>query len=320
MTKTLKGPAKRQASSRGDGIFRNVILALALLIVVIFALSLFQLVMGSRASIAAYGLGFLFSSSWDPVKNLYGALPFIVGTLVTSFGALLLAVPLAVASAVFVTEYAPRWLAEPIGYLVELLATIPSVIFGLWALFVLKPIVSQVQVWFFYHPDWLRNPALKWLAPDNAAGYGLLLAILILTIMVIPYTASVARDVIRLVPQDQREAMYALGATKWEVIRGAILPFARAGIFGGVILSLGRALGETLAVTMVIGNAPKLVSGLFNQTATMSSIIASEFNEAVNTLQRSSLIEIGLILFFISIIVNYLARVVIARLTVQGTS
>ena len=320
MTKTLRRAGGRAASSRGDAVFRGVILALALLIVVIFALCLFQLVVGSRASLAAYGLGFLFSSTWDPVKNVYGALPFIVGTLVTSFGALVIAVPLAVASAIFVTEYAPRWLAGPVGYLVELLAAIPSVIFGLWALFVLTPLLIKVQLWIFYQPWIVQNPALKWLVPDAPAGRGLLTAVLILAIMVIPYTASVARDVIRLVPQDQREAMYALGATKWEVIRGAILPYARAGIFGGVILSLGRALGETLAVTMVIGNAPKLVSGLFNQTATMSSIIASEFNEAVNTLQRSSLIEIGLLLFLISVVVNYLARLTIARLTVQGSS
>ncbi|WP_027481739.1 phosphate ABC transporter permease subunit PstC [Deinococcus pimensis] len=308
------------ASSRGDGLFRGVILALALAIVVVFVLALYQLVAGSLPSIERYGFAFLFRTTWNNVTSEFGALPFIIGTLVTSFAALLIAVPLAIASAVFVTEYAPRWLAEPVGYLVELLAAIPSVIYGLWALFVLKPLVVQLGTWIFYQPWIVQNPSLKWLVPSNLAGLGLLTAILILAIMVIPYTASVARDVIRLVPQDQREAMYALGATKWEVIRSAILPFARAGIFGGVILSLGRALGETLAVTMVIGNDPKIVSGLFNPTATMSSIIASEFNEAVNNLQRSSLIEIGLLLFVISVIVNYVARLVIARITVGGTS
>lgn len=315
-----------RVSSRGDGPFRAIIIGLSLLIVVIFALSLYQLLVRSWPSVQEYGLSFLWRTRWDNPAQSFGAWPFIVGTLVTSFGALVLAVPLALSSAIFVTEYAPRWLAEPVGYLVELLAAIPSVIYGLWALFVLVPIVRAVQLWIFQQPwalDALGRKAqgqsdlLTFLVPSTPIGLGLLTAILILAIMVIPYTASVARDVMRLVPADQREAMYALGATKWEVIRIAILPYARAGIFGGVILSLGRALGETLAVTMVIANVPKVVSGLFDPTATMASIIASEFAESTG-LQNAALLEIGLLLFILSVVVNYAARLIIARLTPGG--
>lgn len=308
----------RGLNSRGDRTFQLIIVALSLVIVAIFLLSLFELSKESLTAIRTSGLSFLTTVSWDPVTGIFGGLNFIIGTLLTSFVALLIAVPLAVASAIFVTEYAPRWLAEPVGYLVELLAAIPSVIFGLWGVFTLVPIVRGMQTWIFYQPWITGNPALKWLVPEAPTGFGLFTAILILSVMIIPYTASIARDVIRLVPADQREAMYALGATKWEVIRGAILPYARAGILGGVILSLGRAIGETLAVTMVIGNTPQLPRSIWDSTATMSSVIANEFTEAVEDVHLSSLIEIGLLLFILSVIVNYVARIIIARLTPKG--
>lgn len=323
MTKILNTKsAVSRTSSRGDGPFRAVIIALSFVIVGAFVLAVLQLGGQSLPAIREFGLSFLTRIGWDPVNLQFGALSFIVGTLLTAFGALVLAVPLAVAAAIFVTEYAPKWLAEPVSYLVELLAAIPSVIYGLWGVFVLVPILQKVQIALFIDNaspgGLLPNPALNWLVPTAPTGFGILTAVLILTVMVIPYTASVARDVIRLVPRDQREAMYALGATKWEVVRMAVLPYARAGIFGGVILSLGRALGETLAVTMVIGNTTNLPRNIWDSTATMSSIIANEFAEASRGLHLSSLLTIGLLLFFTSVIVNYVARVIIARLTPKG--
>ncbi len=304
----------RRALLTGDGVFDLVILLLGSGVLVITGLAGYELLRGGSEAARAFGFGFLTSTSWDPVREQFGALPFIVGTLLTSFGALLLAVPLAVGSALFVSEYAPSYLAEPVAYLTELLAAIPSVVYGFWGIFVLAPVVRQVQLAIFLDPrlrdiGWLRG------APT---GLGLFTAILILTVMIIPFTASVARDVLRLVPQDQREAAYALGATRWEVMRDAVLPYARGGILGGVLLSLGRALGETMAVTMVIGNRTAIATGLFGQTATMSSVIANEFNEAAPGLHLSSLILVGLLLFLITIVVNLVARILIHHLTPEG--
>ncbi|ADV67951.1 phosphate ABC transporter permease subunit PstC [Deinococcus maricopensis] len=328
---TLK-PARRvpTPSSRGDGVFRVIILTLSLLIVAVFLTSIYQLGKESLPALQKFGLSFLTTNVWNPVTNQFGALSMIVGTLLTSFLALIIAVPLAIASAIFVAEYAPRWLANPVGYLVELLAAVPSVVYGLWALFALKPLLVQLQLWII-----TRNPELysqcqaaaygqgegSWqcfFIPPAPTGLGLALAVLILSVMIIPFTASVARDVIRLVPAEQREAMYAMGATKWEVIRLAILPYARAGIIGGVILALGRALGETLAVAMVIGNSPEFVKSLWGNTATMASMIANEFGDARETLHRSSVVALGLVLLLVSVIVNYVARLIIARLTPKG--
>ena len=316
-------------SSRGDGVFRAVIIGLSLLIVLVFLLSIYQLSVQSWPAIRAFGLGFLVNNVWNPVTGQFGAASMIAGTLITSFVALAISVPLALASAIFVAEYAPKWLAAPVGYLIELLAAVPSVVYGLWALFVLRPLIQAAETKIFTaNPTEAANcfqilssgkaSAQCFFFPPTLAGTGLLLAILILTVMILPYTASVARDVIRLVPQDQREAMYALGATKWEVIRLAILPFARAGITGGVILALGRALGETLAVAMVIGNTPQFVNSLWGATATMASMIANQFGDAQATLHRASIVELGLLLFVISVVVNYSARLIIARLTPRG--
>ena len=329
MTRLIPESARRSPNSRGDGVFRAVILGLSMIIIFVFLMSIYLLGKDSLPALKAFGLSFLGGSAWNPVTAKFGALPMIAGTLITSFAALVISVPLALASAIFVAEYAPKWLSNPVSYLVELLAAVPSVVYGLWALFALKPIIQSFQTSLYLRfPDQAANcSALHgsgqnsfscFFFPEAPVGLGLGLAIIILTIMILPYTASVARDVIRLVPSDQREAMYALGATKWEVIRLAILPFARAGITGGVILALGRALGETLAVAMVIGNVPELPKTIWGSTATMASMIANQFGDAQATLHRSSIITLGLLLFFVSVIVNYTARMLIVRLTPKG--
>lgn len=329
MTTPLSVPKRPSPNSKGDGVFRTVILGLSLIIILVFLLSIYLLAKDSLPAIRQFGFGFLTQTVWNPVTQKFGAASMIAGTLITSFAALVISVPLALASAIFVAEYAPKWLANPVSYLVELLAAVPSVVYGLWALFALKPLIQNFQLFLYTHnPDLVtrcatlrgdgKNSFACFFMPEAPVGLGLALAIVILTIMILPYTASVARDVIRLVPSDQREAMYALGATKWEVISRAILPFARAGITGGVILALGRALGETLAVAMVIGNVPELAKTVWGSTATMASMIANQFGDAQAQLHRSSIIELGLLLFFVSVVVNYSARLIIVRLTPKG--
>jgi phosphate transport system permease protein len=306
---TQAGKRRVRKGSQGDAVFKTIVVGLSSLVLIVASVYFVMLAVGGSNALGRFGLGFLTSTTWDPYREVFGALPFIAGTLMTSLGALVIAVPLAIASALFITEYAPRWLSEPVAYLVELLAAIPSVVYGLWGIFVLVPVVRNFQLWF------VTTTGLAW----TPAGVGLLSATLVLSVMIIPFIAAISRDVIRLVPADQREAAYALGATKWEVIRYGILPYARAGILGGVILGLGRAIGETLAVTMTIGNANQFPRDPFSPAATMSSIIAANFNEAQNETFRSSLILIGLTLFVFSVVVNLLARVIIVRLTPQGT-
>lgn len=334
----MNGPARRlptrtALSSRSDTAFRRAVLALASVIVLVFVVSLFLLGKDSWPALQRFGADFFTTRTWNPVAGTFGAAAMITGTLVTSFAALLISVPLAIASALFVAEYAPKWLAAPVGYLIELLAAIPSVVYGLWALFVIAPVLARWQITFF-SPEYPERLALYtrcagiwaqeqttlqcFFVPSSGAGRGLALAVIILTVMILPYTASVARDVIRLVPADQREAMYALGATKWEVISRAILPYARAGIMGGVILALGRALGETLAVAMVIGDSQDIIKSVWGNASTMASVIANQFGDAQETLHRSSVVTLGFILFFVSVAVNLLARVLIARLTPGG--
>ncbi|NTX98913.1 phosphate ABC transporter permease subunit PstC [Deinococcus sp. JMULE3] len=318
-------------SSVSDRVFEGLILTLAAVIVLVFVLSVYQLGTESWPALQKFGLNFFTSRVWNPVTGEFGAAAMIAGTLVTSIAALAISVPLAIASALFVAEYAPKWLANPVGYLIELLAAVPSVVYGLWALFVIAPILGRWQTNFFTSPEnvqtltrctelWNNNQTSLecFFVPSSAAGRGLALAIIILTVMILPYTASVARDVIRLVPQDQREAMYALGATKWEVISRAILPYARAGIMGGVILALGRALGETLAVAMVIGDSQDILKSIWGNASTMASVIANQFGDAQEALHRSSVVTLGLSLFFLSVVVNYIARLIIARLTPKG--
>lgn len=310
MTPTVPASPRRSASlsSAADNVFRNIIIGLSSIVLIATVLYGFVLVVGGFPALQKDAIGFLFGLNWDPGQNIYQAFPFIAGTFFTALGALVIAVPLSVAAALFISEYAPRWLAGPVGTMIELLAAIPSVVYGLWGIFVLIPAVRGFQVWF------VGATGVPW----PPTGTGLMSAVLILAVMVIPFICAIARDVITLVPNDQREAAYALGATKWEVIRFGILPFARAGILGGVILGLGRALGETLAVTMVIGNANRIARDPFDSTATMSSIIASNFGEA-NDSMRPALIAIGFMLLVFSVIVNVIARVVITKLTPVGT-
>jgi phosphate transport system permease protein len=303
-------PAKRSKalSSAADQTFLNIIIGLSSVVLIAVLLYGAVLITGGLPAFAQQGLGFLFGLEWNPGTQVFQALPFIAGTIFTAFGALLIAVPLSVASALFIAEYAPPWLAAPVGYLIELLAAIPSVVYGLWGIFVLIPAVRGFQTWF------VGATGVNW----TPLGTGLLSAILVLSVMVVPFICAIARDVIKLVPNDQREAAYALGATKWEVIRYGILPFARAGILGGVILGLGRAIGETLAVTMVIGNANQIATNPFASTATMSSIIASNFGEASDAM-RPALIAMGFMLLVFSVVINAIARVVITKLTPVGT-
>ncbi|AXH00280.1 phosphate ABC transporter permease subunit PstC (plasmid) [Deinococcus wulumuqiensis] len=336
MTQPVKSPPSipSRLSSRSDRVFEIVILMLASIIALIFVLSIYQLAKESWPALQKFGLSFFTQRTWNPVEGTYGAASMILGTLLTSLAALVISVPLAIASALFVAEYAPKWLANPVGYLIELLAAVPSVVYGLWALFVIAPLLAKWQTTFFnpeLYPErfatytrcaelWANNQTNLqcFFTPSSGAGRGLALAIIILTVMILPYTASVARDVIRLVPADQREAMYALGATKWEVISRAILPYARAGIMGGVILALGRALGETLAVAMVIGDSQEIVKSFWGNASTMASVIANQFGDAQETLHRSSVVTLGLTLFFLSVLVNYVARLIITRLTPKG--
>ncbi|GHF92978.1 phosphate transport system permease protein [Deinococcus piscis] len=331
MSQATKRPPGRGLSSRSDDVFRTVIIGLSLVIALIFILSIYQLATVSWPTLSTFGLDFYTGRTWDPVNDVYGAFSMIIGTLVTSLIALAISVPLAIASALFIAEYSPKWLAGPVGYLIELLAAVPSVVYGLWALVVIAPKLAEWQLTYFTDPAkletysacqelWLQGTSSFqcFFVPSAADGRGLALATLILTVMILPYTASVARDVINLVPRDQREAMYALGATKWEVISKAVLPYARAGIMGGVLLALGRALGETLAVAMVIGDSQAPLTSLWQNFSTMASVIANQFGDAQQELHRSSVLALGLTLFFMSVIVNVLARIVIKRLTPEG--
>jgi phosphate transport system permease protein len=263
-----------------------------------------ELVRQSWLSIETFGLGFWVTGTWDPVTGDFGALPFMWGTLYSSILALLIAAPIALGIAVFISEFCPAWLRTPLVFLTELLAAIPSIVYGLWGIFVLVPAVRSVQVLL---PDPLR--ALPIFA-GPPLGVGMLSAALILAIMVVPFTSSVAREVIKAVPVAQREGAYALGATRFEAIRAA-LHYARTGIIGSIMLGFGRAIGETMAVTMLIGNNPQVSASLFAPQYTMAAVIANEFTEAADDLYLSALVEIGLVLFVITLMVNGLSRLLI---------
>ena len=293
-----------------DRVFGWAILACALVVLGILALIVWQLVARSQLSWQAFGWKFFGGQDWDPVNDHYGALPFVYGTLVSSLLSLVIAVPLAVGVAVFTTEMCPQWLRGPLSFTTELLAAIPSVIYGLWAIFVLVPILRN-----FVQPFLATTLGWTGLFEGPPFGIGMLAAGVILAIMIIPIISSIAREVLSVVPQHQREAALALGATRWEMIRLAVLRNARAGIVGGIILGLGRALGETMAVTMVIGNRPEIAKSLFAPGYTMASVLANEFSEAAGDLYLSALIEIGLALFLVTIIVNALARFLVWSVT-----
>jgi phosphate transport system permease protein len=285
-------------------------LACGLGVLGLLVLIVYELVTRSGLSWHAFGFRFFSGSDWDPVNEQFGALPFVYGTLVSSLLALIIAVPLSIGVAVFTTEMCPPILRGPLSFFVELLAAIPSVIYGLWAIFVLIPILShRVQ------PFLARTLGWTGLFGGPPFGYSMLAAGVILAIMIVPIISSITREVLMVVPQHQREAALALGATRWEMIRIGVLRNARAGIMGGIILGLGRALGETMAVTMVIGNRPQIVKSLFAPGYTMASVLANEFSEATGNVYLSALIEIGLALFLVTIVVNALARLLVWTVT-----
>jgi phosphate transport system permease protein len=284
----------------------------AAVIALVFAIGV-VLLRAAGPAIYRFGAAFLWTVRWDPVHSFFGALPFVYGTIVSSALALLIAVPVSLGVAIYLAELALSGTAVVLSFVVELLAAIPSVILGLWGIFVLTP--------------WIRNAVepvlsgtLGWLPLFSGPPYGLgmLAAGIILSIMVVPIISSVSRDVLRAVPQEQREAMYALGATRWEVIRRAVLPYGRTGIIGAIILGLGRALGETMAVTMVIGNRPQISTSLFQPGYTIAAALANEFSEAASGLYISALIEMALVLFVVSLLVNAAARWLVSRVTSEG--
>lgn len=294
-------------------LFRNLTRLAAFAVLALLAAIIASLVVGSMPAIHAFGFGFLTSSVWDPVKDEYGALIPIVGTLVTSGIALLIAIPVSFGIAIFLTELSPNWLRRPLGIAVELLAGIPSIIYGMWGLFVFAPLFGDyVEPWINNHIG--KMPFIGPFFSGPPMGIGMLTAGIILAIMVIPFIASVMRDVFDVVPAMLKESAYGLGSTTWEVMWNVVLPYTRIGVVGGIMLGLGRALGETMAVTFVIGNANQLNKSLFMPGNSIASALANEFNEAVGTLYTSSLIELGLILFFITFIVLSLARLLLVKM------
>ncbi|MFL5467920.1 MAG: phosphate ABC transporter permease subunit PstC [Gemmatimonadaceae bacterium] len=289
----------------GDRIYDILTVACALVIpalVISIAIAIFA---AAWPAFARLGVSMVSSSDWDVAAGSFGAAPALFGTLVSSAVALVIATPLAIGVAIFLSEFSPTWLRQPVGFLVDLLAAIPSVVYGLWGIFVLIPLLRQNVMPFLR--DTLHLGATP-LFTGPAYGPSMLAAGLILAIMALPYISAVSREVLMAVPRSQREAALALGATRWEMIRDAVIPYARSGIIGGIMLGLGRALGETMAVTMVIGNRPEISASLFAPGYTMASLIANQFSEATNDLHVSALMAVGAILFVITLIVNAIAR------------
>jgi phosphate transport system permease protein len=298
---------------RRDAGFRGLTAFAALIVVLVFAGVILSLVLGAMPTIRQFGFSFFTSDAWNPVTEQFGALASIYGTLITSALAMLIAVPVGIGIAIFLTEICPRPLRRPIGIAIELLAGIPSIIYGIWGLFVFAPAFQQtLQPWMiaaFAHLPFLQN-----LFAGPPYGIGIFTASLILSIMILPFISAVTRDVFETVPPMLKEAAYGLGCTTWEVMWRVVLPFARAGVVGGAMLALGRALGETMAVTFVIGNAHHIQGSLFAPGTTISATIANEFTEAVGPLYVSSLIEMGLILFFITFVVLACAQMMLRTL------
>src|SRR4051795_2516338 len=307
---TVSALDRRHSASRlPDDLLRWVLTALAAGIFVLLAYFFVRLFVEARPAFEQEGVfGFVFHNNWDVSKNIYGALPLVVGTLITSAIALLLGVPVAVATALFVTELCPARLKSPLTILVELLAAVPSVVYGLWGFFFLIPKLRPAEQWFSDTFGFLP------LVGGHVAGPNYFIAGLILAIMILPIVSAISREVIVTVPADQKEAALALGATRWEMIRIAVLPYARPGIVGGAMLGLGRAIGETIAVTIVIGNAPSIGKSLFDQGYTLAAVIANEFGEAASDpVHRAALIAAGLVLFVLTLVVNALARILVNR-------
>jgi phosphate transport system permease protein len=297
----------------GDVAFRYLTQAAAIGVLALLSGVIIALIGGSLPTFRAFGLNFLTSDRWNPVTEKFGALAPIYGTLVTSLIAMLIAVPVGLMIAFFLTELCPQWLRRPIGIAIELLAGIPSIIYGIWGLFIFAPFLQQTLQPFLINT--LGNvPGIAPLFAGPPYGIGMLTAGLILAIMVLPFVTSISRDVFEAVPPVLKEAAYGIGCTTWEVVRHVVLPYARVGVIGGVMLGLGRALGETMAVTFVIGNAHKISSSLLAPATTISASIANEFTEAVGDLYTSALIALGLILFVITFIVLAAARYMLLRI------
>jgi phosphate transport system permease protein len=309
------------ASGRGDRIFEGATRVAAIGILALLAIIVILLLYESRNIFGHQGLGqFLFTTTWDPVFREFGVFAFVYGTIVSSFIGLLLATPVAVGAAVYIVEYAPRWLHNPVSFTVELLAAIPSIIYGLWAVFILGP-VMRFHVEPFLQTYLGPLPLVGNLFEGTPIGRDILTAGVILAIMILPTIMAISREVIMQVPDTQRDGMHALGATKWEVISGAVLPYARAGIAGAAILGLARAIGETMAVTMVIGNASTTITGsLFEPGYTMASAIANQFREADSQVYLSAIIAIALVLLVIATIINIFARILIYTLVGRHNS
>ena len=293
-------------AGRGDRVYTMVVLASVWLVLLLAAGLVAALVWESWEAIRAFGFRFLVTSHWDPVAGEFGALPFIYGTLLSSLLALLIAVPLSLGAAIFLAELAPSWIRPPIAFLIEMLAAVPSVVYGLWGIFVLVPWLRDLV-----QPALGRTLGFLPLFQGPPFGIGMLAAGIILSIMVMPFITSVSREVLLAVPGSQREAALGLGATRWETTRIAVLRYGRSGLIGAILLGLGRALGETMAVTMVIGNRPEIAASLFAPGYTMASVLANEFTEATSDLYVSALVEIGLLLLLVTVVVNGFAKLLV---------
>jgi phosphate transport system permease protein len=285
---------------RTENVFKRTLVIMGILMIVLVLGILLTLIVQSLPSIKALGLKYLWGRVWDPVQDIYGAWPFLLGTLLSSFLALLISIPFSIAVAIFLGEYYPKgWLPDLLKNTVELIAAVPSVIYGFWGLAVLVPIVRNLETHIGVEP----------------VGVGIFSSSLILAVMIIPYAASLGRSMIQMVPSTLKEAAYALGATRWEVIRSIVIPYTKSGLFAGILLSLGRALGETMAVTMIIGNSSIIPKNIFAPGNTMASVIANEFTEADKAVYLSALIELGLVLFLVTVVINMIGKRIIDRFT-----
>jgi phosphate transport system permease protein len=302
-----------RAGGMGDRLFLGITFAFAVAIIVLLVTIFLVLFIDARAALAKAGLGFITGQVWDPTAGIFGALPYIYGTIVTSLIGLVIATPLAVGAALYIVEYAPSWLRTPVSFTVELLAVIPSVIYGFWGIAVLAPFIRD-HIERPLKSAIGETPVLGQLVAGPARGRDMLVAGVILSIMILPTIMSVAREVISTVPGTQREGMLALGATKWEMIRGAVIPYARTGIVGAAILGLGRAIGETMAVTMLIGNSSTKISwSILTPGYTMASAIANQFADANSAIHFSAVIGVAVVLLFVTGAVNLVARLIVGR-------
>jgi phosphate transport system permease protein len=317
LTATGETRPRVSANPIGDRVMHALTFGSAILVLLVLGGVFVSLIHGSLPAIQAFGLGFVTSQSWNPVTEIFGAAAPIYGTLLTSAIALFIAVPVGLGISIFLTELSPAWLARPIAIAIELLAGIPSIIYGIWGLFVLAPFLQRT-----FQPFMIELfsgvPVLSSLFAGPPYGIGVFTASIILSIMILPFISSVTRDVFDTVPPMLKEAAYGLGATKWEVVKNVVIPHTRAGVIGAIMLGLGRALGETMAVTFVIGNAHKIATSLLAPGTTISATIANEFTEATGELYTSSLIALGLILFIVTFIVLAAARLMLARMEARS--